>query len=173
MSLLFHGALLAATALFMPPMAMADEGTVTTDQAYLIQAALEASAMRDQPESKDLTQDASAKDNQPAGGSGQRAAGDEGKMGSMASKNLDGRYTIEGKAPKADLMLSREQAIKDAATFGMVGMLASLQSGPLSPTAPWGADIAVGADDDSKLGNMWARTPTRRTATAASGSPAS
>ncbi len=157
-SLLVHGAILAATALFMPPMAMADEGGVSEEQQLAMRTALEASAMRDEPEAKDAGQDTSALENRAQGGSGQRAAGSEGKMGTSSSNNKDGRYMIEGHAAKADLTLSREQAIKDAQNFGFVGMLASMQGGPVSPTAPWGAEMAVGADEKSTLGNMWGST---------------
>ncbi|HVY45615.1 MAG TPA: AgmX/PglI C-terminal domain-containing protein, partial [Minicystis sp.] len=158
LSLLLHGAILAATAFFMPPMAMADEGTVTDEQRYFIQQALQASAERDQPESEDATKPGDADLPRPEGGTGQRAAGSEGKMGSFTSKNTDGRWGIYGDKSNKDTTLSRQQALEDAANFGFIGVLASVQGGPLSPTAPWGADVAVGNDPKSALGNMWGTT---------------
>jgi hypothetical protein len=154
-SLIVHAAILAATALFMPPLAMADEGGVDQEQQLAMRTLLDAAAMRDQPDAQDPGKDTSALENKADGGSGQRAAGSEGTMGSDTSKNKDGRYAIEGHAPRADLTLSRQQAIQDAANFGFVGVLASLQGGPVSPTAPWGAEVAVGADEKGALGNMW------------------
>ena len=62
-SLLVHGAILAATALFMPPLAMADEGGVDQDQQLLMRTALDAAAVRDQPDSEEPGKDASALEN--------------------------------------------------------------------------------------------------------------
>jgi hypothetical protein len=159
LSFLMHAGILAATALFMPPMAMADEGSVDQDQLLAMRTAIQTTAERDQPPASEDAVDATKADDKASGGSGQRAAGAEGTMGSQTSQNRDGRYSIAGNANKADLMLSKQQAIADAANFGFVGILNSQQGGPLSPTAPWGAEVAVGGDDKSYLGNMWGSQP--------------
>src|SRR6185369_7486320 len=117
--------------------------------------ALEASAVREQeqreqetPEAKELAGN--------EGGTGQRAGGDEGKMGSLTSKNTDDRYSLKDDKDNKDLMLSRQTAIDEARSFGMIGMLASMESSA-GPTAPWGAEVATGRDDQSFLGNMWGK----------------
>jgi tetratricopeptide (TPR) repeat protein len=48
------------------------------------------------------------------------------------------------------------QALKDAAEFGMIGLLNSgAGSDPNAPTAPWGRDDSLGNDPLSARGNQW------------------
>jgi hypothetical protein len=154
LSFLLHGALLAATAFFMPPMAMADEGGVDADQKYMIQQALEATAPHEQDAVKEDTKVDDAQPDTTKGGSGQRAAGSEGKAGSQTSKNSDGRFGIYGDKSNKDLMPSRSAALDEARTFGMISVL----TGSQGPTAPWGAEVAVGNDPKTANGNMWGST---------------
>jgi hypothetical protein len=157
LSFLLHAGVLAATALFMPPLAMADEEGVTHEQRYMIQTALQASALRDVAKSEEKTTDAGKNDG-PEGGTGARAMHEEGKMGSATSKNTNGRYAIQGEKNNPDVMIPRWQALKDAETFGMIGILSSAMGTANVPTAAWGAELASGNDPQNKMGNMWGAT---------------
>jgi len=88
-------------------------------------------------------------------GGGQKAAGAEGKMGERdAASTKQGRYAVPERR-KNDLSpsLAREEAMSDAAKFGMIGLLAQ---GPVVPTAAWSADLeAHGRDAIAARGNMW------------------
>jgi hypothetical protein len=158
LSLLLHVGLLAATAIFMPQLAMANEDEGMTDeQKYLIATKLDAIAERDLPKN-----DEQLVDNQvtgDAGGTGAQAKGDSGKMGSMTSNRTNGRFGIEGPKDNQDVRLSRAQALRDAADFGMLGLLhAGMGGDPNTPTVLWGREDTLGNDAKSALGNMWGKT---------------
>ena len=51
---------------------------------------------------------------------------------------------------------ARASALRDAAEFGMIGLLNSGANGdPNAPIAPWGRDDSLGKDAPSARGNMW------------------
>ena len=55
-----------------------------------------------------------------------------------------------------DPHIARASAIRDAAEFGMIGLLNSGANGdPNAPTAPWGRDDSLGNDPASARGNQW------------------
>jgi hypothetical protein len=89
-------------------------------------------------------------------GGGQKAAGAPGKMGDRdATSAKAGRYAVPERR-KNDLTpsLAREEAMSDAAKFGMIGLLGQ---GPATPTAAWSADLeAHGSDSIGARGAMWA-----------------
>ncbi len=65
-----------------------------------------------------------------------------------------GRYAVP-ELRKNDLSpsLAREEALSDAARFGMIGLLGQ---GPTTPAAAWSPDLeAHGRDSIAALGNMW------------------
>ncbi|MEP7124570.1 MAG: AgmX/PglI C-terminal domain-containing protein [Byssovorax sp.] len=88
-------------------------------------------------------------------GGGQKAAGVEGKMGDRdVTSAKRGHYAVPERI-KNDLSpsLAREEALSDAAKFGMIGLLGQ---GPASPTAAWSADFeAHGRDSLAARGNLW------------------
>ncbi len=157
LSLLIHAGLLAATAVFMPSMAMADEDGISETQRYELQSALDAIAEREPDQKKD---DASAAATPSSGGgTGSEAKGESGKMGSQTSRNADGRFGLVGPKDNPDVRPSRAQALQDASTFGMIGLLNSVAGGdPNAVTVAWGGDVASGADQKNALGNMWGTT---------------
>src|SRR5262249_48244489 len=116
-----------------------------------------ASAVREMAKVDEKTADQNKNDVGPQGGTGAAAKGESGKMGSHTSTNTNGRFAIAGDKNNPDVAVPRWQALKDAETFGMVGMLASM-NGMNAPTAPWGADVGAGNDPVSKNGNMWGAT---------------
>jgi hypothetical protein len=89
-------------------------------------------------------------------GGGARAAGREGAMGDRDSRSTEHRRYAAAERVRRDPspVLSHEAALKDAASFGMVGLLGE---GAQAAPAPWfGADEARGADPIAARGEMWA-----------------
>lgn len=79
------------------------------------------------------------------GGTGLRAKGEEGSMGGPRASGQ--RFGVRG--PQ-----DRGQAQRDAAEFGMIGLLNSGAGGdPSAPTAPWGRDDSLGNDPLSAQGS--------------------
>jgi len=94
--------------------------------------------------------------NNKEGGTGVRARGEEGSMGTPSAKTTDNRYGVQGPADNADPHIARQQALRDSAEFGMIGLLNSGSGGdPNAPTAPWGRDDSLGNDPSSARGNQW------------------
>src|SRR5689334_24354641 len=80
-------------------------------------------------------------------------------MGSQTSRATNGRYGLAGAKDNADVQPSRAQALRDAAEFGMIGLLNSgLGGDPNAVTVAWGGDVTSGHDAKSALGNMWGQT---------------
>jgi hypothetical protein len=156
LSLLLHGSLLAATAFFMPSMAMADESTISDEQLYLLQTMSQAHA---EPEPDQKKDEATVDSKAAAGGTGAEAMGSSGKMGSQTSTHTNGMYGLAGPKDNVDVRPSRAQAIRDAQEFGMIGLLNSgLGGDPNAVTAAWGGDVSSGRDAKNTLGNMWGQT---------------
>jgi hypothetical protein len=150
-----HLGLLAAMAFFMPPLGSTDEDGVSADQQYLIQQYLQAAAEKEMEE-KETEQVAENSADNKEGGTGTRAKGEEGSMGNPNSKASGNRYGVQGPADNADPHIARQAALRDAAEFGMIGLLNSGAGGdPNAPTAPWGRDDSLGNDPLSARGNMW------------------
>ncbi|MDI1451128.1 AgmX/PglI C-terminal domain-containing protein [Polyangium sp. 6x1] len=150
-----HVGLLAAMAFFMPPMGATDEDGVSDDQKFMIQQFLNAAAEKEQEEKPtEMTAENSA-DNKE-GGTGTKAKGEEGSMGNPTTKASGNRYGVQGPQDNADPHIARQAALRDAAEFGMIGLLNAGAGGdPNAPTAPWGRDDSLGNDALSARGNMW------------------
>jgi pSer/pThr/pTyr-binding forkhead associated (FHA) protein len=150
-----HAGILAAMAFFMPPLGMTDEDGISADQQYLIQQYLDAAAEKEQEE-KETEQVADNNADNKEGGTGTRAKGEEGSMGNPNTKATGNRYGVQGPADNADPHIARQAALRDAAEFGMIGLLNAGAGGdPNAPTAPWGRDDSLGNDPLSARGNMW------------------
>jgi hypothetical protein len=155
LSLAVHAGLLAAMAFFMPPMSGTDEDGISADQQYMIQQMLQAAAEKEMEE-KPTEQVAEANADNKEGGTGTRAKGEEGSMGNPNTKLTGNRYGVQGPRDNADPHIARQAALRDAAEFGMIGLLNSGAGGdPNAPTAPWGRDDSLGNDPLSARGNMW------------------
>jgi hypothetical protein len=153
LSLMIHAGLLAATAVFMPSMALANEEPMSDQQSYELKAMLDAAAEREPDQKKD---ESTAPNAGPSGGTGSEAKGESGKMGSQTSHATGGRYGLAGPKDNADVQPSRAQALQDASTFGMIGLLNSgLGGDPNAVTVAWGGDVTSGRDAKNALGNMW------------------
>ncbi|MFO0759519.1 MAG: AgmX/PglI C-terminal domain-containing protein [Byssovorax sp.] len=154
LSLLLHAGLLAATALFMPSMAMASDDDMSDDQKYMLATRLEQVAEREQDKKEELTADSTHEG--ATGGTGAQAMGESGAMGSTTSHNTNARWGAKGDKNNPEVQLSRSAALREAAEFGMIGLLNNGGGGdPNAPTVPWGGLVTNGNDARSALGNMW------------------
>ncbi len=151
-----HFALLCALAFFMPPMGIADAEEANKDNMYLMQQYLQASAERElESKPAESVVDDKNSDNKE-GGTGQRAVGEEGSMGNPNARANNSRFGIAGPKDNKDIHIAREAALREASTYGMIGLLNMGAGGdPNAPTAPWGRDDSLGADPISARGNMW------------------
>jgi hypothetical protein len=154
LSLLLHVGLLAATALFMPKLAMAADEDLSDEQKYMIATRLDQAAEREQEKKDELTADSNH--DGATGGTGAQAKLESGSMGSATSTNTNGRWGAKGDKDNKDVQLSRTAALRQAAEFGMIGLLNTGAGGdPNAPTVPWGGTETNGNDARSALGNMW------------------
>ena len=155
LSMAVHVGLLSAMAFFMPPLGLMDEDEMSKDQLYLIQQYLSAAAEREM-EQKETDQIAEDNADNKEGGTGTRAKGEEGSMGDPNSRNTNKRYGVAGPKNNPDPHIARSAALREAAQFGMIGLLNTGAGGdPNAPTAPWGRDDSLGTDPISARGNMW------------------
>src|SRR5450631_2470252 len=154
LSLAAVGGLVAAMAFFVPPMGLNDDEELDKDALYLMQQYLKSAAEREQEEKEaEVVQDNS--DNKE-GGTGTRAKGEEGSMGNPTTKAVNKRYAVQGPKDNPDPHIARQAALREAAEFGMIGLLNTGGGGdPNAPTAPWGREDSLGNDPLSARGNMW------------------
>jgi hypothetical protein len=146
---LAFGATMAVLAFLVPDMALVDQDELSKDRMYMIQQILKTSAEVER-EPTEMATDEHQKSSE--GGTGERAMGEEGALGSRTSKATGKHYGILGPKDHPDPRLARHNALEEAKTFGMLNVL----SGSLDvPSAPWAADTALGRDHRSALGNMW------------------
>jgi Mg-chelatase subunit ChlD len=144
-SALLHAGAFAALALLVPPLsAMTDDDEMTSEQVNMMQSYLVTAAER---EIEELEQTAESSADTKEGGTGTRAKGEEGSMGG-ASKTSGNRYGIAGPRESSARYMEPQAALRDAAEFGMIGLLNSGNGGdPNAPTAPWGAPSTYGGVD--------------------------
>lgn len=123
------------------------------DQRYLIKQYLDSAA---EIEAEMMETESATSDNRE-GGTGTRAKGEEGSMGNPNNRTTS-RYGVAG---PSDPHIARQAALKDAAEFGMIGMLNSGAAGnPDAPVAPWGRDDSLGVASIGTVGGgIPARTP--------------
>jgi hypothetical protein len=151
LSFLLHAGLLAATALFVPSMAMANEDGMTEQQSYDFRVAMKGLAEKELEQKKeDPTRN--DKPSEQGGDVGQAARGPSGAMGDLKAPNRDGRWGVKGDRPQT--ILSRADALQEAANIGMIPILRGMHA----PTVTWGDDAASGHDEKSALGHMWGGT---------------
>jgi len=149
-----HAALLAAFAFFMPAMSNADDDVLDRQRILDLKAYIQSSAEREQDKKPEESQGIDS----PSGGdAGQRAKNEEGKAGGLKQTH-EGRWTAKGTERPENVTLARERALKEAAEFGLAGMLATLPSDPNAPVVPWGSQLA-GADAESHSGSLYGADP--------------
>jgi hypothetical protein len=88
----------------------------------------------------------------------------ERSRGRPDATRANDRYGVAGPADNADPHIARAAALREAAEFGMIGLLrmpgpnephADDRGGVEGPTAQWARDDALGNDSRSASGNMW------------------
>jgi Ca-activated chloride channel homolog len=133
--------LLAVSSCFPASPQADDLDGVSADQLYAIQAEL-ADADEKVMADKETEQTAENTADTKEGGTGARARGEEGSMGNPTTRATSNRYGVQG---PPDLHLSREQSMRDAAEFGMIGLLNQGAGGdPNEPGGGWGSAGAIG-----------------------------
>jgi hypothetical protein len=155
LSFLVHTGVLAGMAFFKPSLSGVDDDEARREQQVLMQQFLKAAAEREQEEKPPEDTSQANADNKE-GGTGTRAKGEEGSMGNPTTKATNNRYGVQGPKDNPDPHIARQAALKEAAEFGIIGLLNSGAGGdPNAPTAPWGRDDSLGNDAMSARGNMW------------------
>ena len=130
----------------------ADEG-LTRDTIAMIGEWIDPNALLELEE-KETEQETEDDPDNSEGGMGTAAGGEEGEMGDTDAAEANDAYTVEGQAETVEL--ARERALRDAATFGMIGVLNAANTGdPAAPVPPWGQKVSQGNQDISANGNMW------------------
>lgn len=118
-------------------------GIITPVTSFYVPTARELAEERRrfQPEEdREAEEEAQASADNKEGGTGTRAKGEEGSMGNPSS-GTNKRYAVAGPRDNADPHVARQEALKDSAEFGMIGLLNAGAGGdPSAPTAPWGKD---------------------------------
>jgi hypothetical protein len=154
LSFLLHAGLVASLAFFMPSMRADDAEGIDRDQLLYMQQMLNAAAEREQEEQP--TPETNDQADNKEGGTGTRAKGEEGSMGNPTTKATGQRFGVQGPQDNPDPHIARQAALREAAEFGMIGLLNVGGGGdPNAPTAPWGQETSLGNDPISARGNMW------------------
>lgn len=154
MSMALHLGLLGAAAVFMPPMALASEDTLSSDRIEDLKMIMSTTAERELAEAQDQPKDGATGERD--GGTGHGAAGESGKMGTETSRNTNGKWGAAGPKDNPEVRLSKADAIAMAQNFGMIGLLNGGAAGDRdAPTTPWGDLTTLGRDPISAKGNMW------------------
>ena len=137
-------------AFFVPPLGTTQSERLDHDRLILIQQYLTSAAEREQESAAASPSEQSRNDNAEAGA---RATGAEGMMGKVFSPKRQRSYAVRGPKDNPDPHLSRHQRLREAAEFGMLGLLSSGAVGdPNVPTAPWGRETSLGVADSSAMG---------------------
>jgi len=153
-SALLHIGALGAFALGAVPPPASDEEP-SADQVFRMQQYL-ASASEREMEELEAEQMAEGAADAKEAGTGTRATGEEGAMGNPNTKATGNRYGARGPADSPDPHVAEQAALRDAAEFGMIGLLNSGSGGdPNAPAAPWGRDDSLANEPQSARGNLW------------------
>ncbi|MCC6902161.1 MAG: AgmX/PglI C-terminal domain-containing protein [Polyangiaceae bacterium] len=147
-------AFVGAMAFFVPAMGLTEDEGRDNERLVMIQQYLSASAERNRELDEKTAEQA---DHEKGGGERAEAArGDSGALGKPTAKLANKRAGVAGPKDNLDPHLAREQALAEARSIGMIGLLNSVNGGdPNAPTSPFGRDSSLGTDDKSAQGNMW------------------
>jgi hypothetical protein len=146
-------AFLGALAYYTPALGASLDDELDRDRIEAMRVYLNAQAERE----REREHDNQAKSDAAEGGGtpGQAARGPEGKMGRPDRPATNRRTAIAG---TGEQILPRESALKEAQSFGLVGMLASMNAHAL-PSALWGADAPNGPDTQDAWGELFGTEP--------------
>ena len=146
-SLAVHGALLLMF-YFLPPRSSALAFDLLEPDGRLVQYLLQPPEVQEDQPPEWLHEEEAASGAE----SGRAHRDDSGAAGQESAERTHSRYAIEGQS--ADPQMARERAREQAATTGAIGVLTAMAGSWSSPTSPYGADAAIGADPTSALGAL-------------------
>jgi len=152
-SLASVAAFMGALAYYTPALGASLDSELDRDRLDAMRVYLQAQAERERE--RQLEDGGKAVTPEGGGTPGQAAKGPEGKMGRPDRPSVQKRTAIAG---GGEHTLPRESAIREAQTFGLVGMLASMNARAL-PKALWGADMAAGPDASDAWGELYGKEP--------------
>jgi hypothetical protein len=142
------GSFMGAMAYYTPALGASLGDDLDREQIALMQRYLTAQAERELRDPPPTPGESSSEN----GGERAQAARDEaGAMGRPEKPVVNRRAAIAGTGER---QLAREAAMEEARTFGMLGLLNSMNAST-GPTALWGADVANGPDANSAWGNLF------------------
>jgi hypothetical protein len=146
-------AFLGALAYYTPALGASLDDELDRDRLETMRTYLNAQAERERE--REIDQNSQAAAAEGGGTPGQAARGPEGKMGRPDRPSVNKRTAIAG---GGELVLQRDAVLKAAQSFGLVGMLASMNARAL-PSALWGADVASGPDASDAWGELFGKEP--------------
>jgi hypothetical protein len=149
-SALLHAAVFAAVAFIAPSLGATEEKPLDRDSILLMQSLLDASAQHEQESKPDASAPASGGDVN----SGAQTRGAEGQAGKETGDDRSARWAARGSATPENATLARENAMKEAANWGLIGMLPASMQALNAPTLPWGT-VLNGSDDQNKIGHLF------------------
>ncbi|WP_437730999.1 vWA domain-containing protein [Sorangium sp. So ce1335] len=148
-----HLGLLGALALWAPPAVDPSSG-MSADQLALVQRYLASADERELRASAEEEGEPNA--DAKEGGAGARARGEEGAMGGPPARAMatGNRWGVAGPSDRPAPLAPPQEALRDAAEFGMIGLLHAGAGG--EPSAPpsargqlWGQPIAPAAEGEA------------------------
>ncbi|HEY6079807.1 MAG TPA: AgmX/PglI C-terminal domain-containing protein [Polyangiaceae bacterium] len=145
---ILQGMLVASLAYFTPSLALADDAELDRERLILMQQYLHAQAERDREQQPQPAAELGGEKGAPAAG----AQGPAGKAGRPNAPAQHARMGIKGE--HSERIVGRNEQLTEASTFGMIGMLASLNASN-APSSPWGAELALGPDAANGTGELW------------------
>lgn len=148
-SILVHTAFLLMF-YFLPPSAASLSLDLLNADSRLVQYLIEA------PETveEELPEFLEENKEDDEGGKGKRHKDEEGQMGKKDEQKTKNKFGIEGPQDNQDPHMAREEAKEMAANAGIIGILKASVGSWNSPTSPYGADTALGADPMSAMGAL-------------------
>jgi hypothetical protein len=145
---LLQGMLVASLAYFTPNLAWANDDELDRDRLQLMQQYLHASAERETPPPPQTAEGGGEK-----GAPAERARGPEGAAGSRTATQ-HARMAIAGQS--AERVATRAELLKEATDWGTIGLL-NVMNQNLSPSSPFGADLATGPDNVNAVGDIFSQ----------------
>jgi hypothetical protein len=142
-----QGLLVVTLAYLTPSMAEASEEELNIDRLQQMQAYLHASAERNREEEPQKVEEGGGEKGAPA----EASRGPSGKSGRADAPQVAKRMAIAGDSEQRTV--ARSEMLKEAQSFGMIGMLSTLNASN-APSSPWG-DIANGPDASNAHGDLF------------------
>lgn len=147
---ILQGVLIATLAYLTPSVADASMDELDPERLALMQQYLKASAERNQEEEEQKPEAGGSEPGAPA----EAAKGPAGKSGHSQGPTKPARLAIQGDS--AEPVVSRAELRSEAQSFGMIGVLASLNA-TNAPSSPWGAELPAGSDAANAHGDLFSR----------------